>query len=231
MGTRAVIQRSDPYTKTSGSEFLFGGGATHRLGEAEGDYGDMLGGYLSQRIGRNTENRVAFDPSAANAMRTQQQGLSNRFATLGNGQAVGAGEMAVNRQVGQAQAQQQAALANARGANAALAMRQAANQNVNIGTAAAGQAAQAQMQDQAMYQGQRSGLLNNMRGQDQTQQNAYMQNQQLNDAAMSNYLAQMMALDQNTFDNRMKKEEFRKKDKGVFAGLLQAGGSMLGSII
>ena len=69
-----------------------------------------------------------------------------------------------------AQAAQQAQAMSARGgANAALAFRGAANNTAAVGLSGAGQAQQAALTDQQTAQGQLSNVLNQGRGQDQSQ--------------------------------------------------------------
>ena len=107
------------------------------------------------------------DPSQQAAFRQMQMQQAQQLQAIASGQAQGAGELAVQRQVAAAQAAQQAAARMARGGmNAGLAMRNAANNQAQIGLGGAGQAQQAALSDQQMAQGQLAGVLGQGRGQD-----------------------------------------------------------------
>lgn len=73
---------------------------------------------------------------------------------IASGQQQGAGELAAQRQVANAQAAQQAMARMARGGNAALAYRNAANQSAALGSTGAGMGQQAAMQDQQLAHNQ-----------------------------------------------------------------------------
>lgn len=208
--------------KSGAGGFLFGGNATKNMadGPASGAYQTD---YLKGMLGRQAPQ---MNTAQSDQARSQQQGLAQMLQGVASGQQVGAGEMAVNRQVGQAQAQQQAQAQMARGANAALAARQAARTSADVGVNGAGMAAQAQMQDQANAQGQLGSLLNNMRGQDigvaGANQNAAMQQQNLQISA----LAQMLGVDEAALRAQAAKAGVAAGDKGAFGSLLQTGGQI-----
>lgn len=77
---------------------------------------------------------------------------------IASGQQQGAGELAVQRQMGNALAAQQAQARMARGGNAALAYRNAANQSAALGSTAAGMGQQAAMTDQMNAHGALAGI-------------------------------------------------------------------------
>jgi len=93
----------------------------------------------------------------------QQVGQLQRIA---GGQQQGAGELAVQRQMGNALAAQQAQARMARGGNAALAYRNAANQSAALGSTGAGLGQQAALQDQSAAQGALTNALGQGRGMD-----------------------------------------------------------------
>jgi hypothetical protein len=95
-----------------------------------------------------------------------QMDLANRLQGIASGQMQGAGEMAVQRQVGQAIAGQQAMARSARGGGAGLAFRGAARNAADVGVAGAGQAQMAALQDQSAANAQLAGVLGQGREQD-----------------------------------------------------------------
>lgn len=246
--------------------FLFGGDATKGLETRPGQYGQATG--LLGDAARNAQGRVAPQVQAQQLGSAAQlaggpqdqarlglQGVAGRLGGIAAGQQVGAGEMAVNRQITAAQAAQQAQARSARGANAALAARNAARNTADLGVMGAGQAAQAQLQDQQAANAQLGQIYGSMRGQDidlasqnaqlaQQQmlqqgqlgqqaglanQSAQLQQQQLNDARQLAALGQMLGWDQATFNNELAKRGLAAQDKGMAGDLLQAGGTILAS--
>lgn len=244
--------------------YLFGGDATKGLDVvgANSQYGqdilrkqlDSLGGRVAPQAQAATLGPAAqLDQTQANQARGQMQDLASRLTGIATGNAPGAGEMAINRQTGQALANQDAMARMGRGAGAALAGRNAMRNSADIGVNAAGQAAIAQRQDQDSANAMLGNTLGTMRGQDlgaagqnaqlaqqrMLQQgafqqqanmgNAAMRQQQMsmNDAARQNYLAQLLGIDQQQFQNQMGKNALAMQDKGIFPGLLQAGGGVL----
>lgn len=209
--------------KSGASGFLFGGNATKGMsdGPATGAYQTD---YLKNMLGRGAPQ---MNTGQSDQARGQQQNLATMLQGVANGSQVGAGEMAVNRQVGQAQANQQAQAQMARGANAALAARTAARTTADVGVNGAGMAAQAQMQDATNAQGQLGSILNNMRGADIGVANANlganMQQQQIQLSA----LAQMLGIDEATLRQQAAKAGINVNDKGAFGSMLQAGAQMV----
>lgn len=167
--------------------------ATNQLGQiAAGAQGRAAPTAQATQAGR-TQLGQAFQlaPGQMDQSRGGLMGVANQLGAIAGGQQAGAGELAVNRQVGQATAAQTSAARMARGANAALAYRNAARNTADIGLAGAGQAAQAQMADQQAALGQLGGIYGGMYGQDA---NVAGQNAQLGQQAM----LQQGAMDQQT---------------------------------
>ena len=122
--------------------------------------------------------------------RTDQLQQIGQLQGIASGQQQGAGELAVQRQVANAQAAQQAQARMARGgSNAALAYRGAANNTAGIGLAGAGQSQQAALQDQMNAQQMLGQQLDQGRQQDigLAGQNAQLQAGQ-NALGMQGYL-------------------------------------------
>lgn len=111
--------------------------------------------------------------------RHQQLAQIAQLQAIAGGTQQGAGELAVQRQIANAQAAQQAQARMARGPNSALAYRGAANNTAALGLSGAGQSQQAAMGDQMNAQGMLAGALNNGRQQDIgfAGQNAQLQGQ------------------------------------------------------
>lgn len=231
--------------------WLVGGDATKGL-ETRGQNADYVDGFLKNQLG-GVNQRLApqvqaqqVDGSQQGQIRDQQLGQAQYLQGIMQGNHAGAGEMAVNRQVGQASAAQQAAARMARGANAALAARTAARNTADIGVAGAGQAAQAQMADQQQAAGQLGQALSGIRGQDlsfagqnaqfrqqagQQNQDAMLRQMMMNDQASSGYLGQLMGLDAQQFQAEMAKRNMAAQDQGHLGTLLQIGGTLAGAAV
>lgn len=202
--------------------WLMGGKATEGMASAP-QTADYQRNYLQGMLGRQAP---MMDASQQGQFRGQQQQLADRLNLVAQGKAPGAGEMAVNRQVGQATAAQLAQAQMARGANAALANRTAARNNAGLGVAGAGQAAMAQLQDQSAANAHLGQLLGTARAQDigiaQGNQGAQMQQQQLQLQA----LAQMLGVDVAQLNQDLAKRGLAMQDQGILPSLLQIGGSI-----
>jgi hypothetical protein len=124
--------------------------------------------YRAAPTAQNTQLGPGYQLSnvQTNQSRGGMMDTANRIGAIASGQQAGAGELAVNRQVGQAAAAQHSAAMMARGSNAALAYRNAARNTMDIGLAGAGQAAGAQMQDQQAANAQLGSIYGSMYGQD-----------------------------------------------------------------
>lgn len=205
------------------TDWLFGGGATNNVGSSP-----QTAGYQREQSKRLVGAQAPMmDATQSNEVRGQQGQLAGMLFNQASGATPGAGEMAVNRQVGQAQAANAAQAASSRGANAALAGRQMQRTNAEMGVAGAGQAAQAQMQDQQAAQGQLGALLGQQRSGDisvagQNQQ-AQMQQQQIQLGA----LAQMLGVDQAQLQAQLQKAQIKSTDNGSFGHLLTGAGALL----
>ena len=213
--------------------FLFGGDATKGMAS-----GPQTGDYQRQYLQGDFMNRqaptmnVAQSADAAQA-RGQQGQLASMLFQQAQGQAPGAGEMAVNRQANQALANQASMAQMARGAGAGMAMRNAARTSADIGTNAAGQASIAQMQDQTNAQNQLGGLLGGMRGQDIQGRGqdiqiagANQQSQLAQQQLQLGGLAQMLGVDQAALDQDARRRALQMGDKGMLPSLLQVGGQI-----
>lgn len=131
---------------------LFGGGGDNKPQYQDRDrilqlinQGYAPGGITSQQA---PQLNLGDDP-----FRRAQLAQMGQLQGIASGQQMGAGELAVQRQYGNALAAQQAQARMARGTNAALAYRNAANQSAALGSSAAGMGQQAAMGDQMNAQG------------------------------------------------------------------------------
>jgi hypothetical protein len=189
-----------------------GGGAAGMINPTPQQYGYAIDQYnklLNQ--GAPTINGAQLDPSQMAQSRQGVMGVANRLGGIAAGTQQGAGEMAVNAQLGRATAAQTAAARMAHGANAALAARNAARNTMDLGLAGAGQAGQARMQDQQAANAQLGSLYGNLYGQDagvaaqnaQLAQAAQVANQQAaqqTQAQRIQALGSMLGWDQTTIN-------------------------------
>lgn len=237
-------------------DWIFGGTATKGINTKLGGY-DQAQAQLGQLGGTRAPMAQAAQLGQAYQLNQGQMDQSrggmmltaNRLGAIAGGQQAGAGEMAVNRQVGQAQSAQASAARQARGANAALAYHNGMRNSADIGLAGAGQAAAAQMQDQQAANAQLGQLYGSMYGQDANvaTQNAQLgQQQMLQQGAMNQQTAlanqnaelqgralQIQALGQQLgwskeqIDLELQRAGIDAADKGMFAGLLGGVGGMM----
>lgn len=161
---------------------------------------EMLGDQAYTAQGRKAptaQGTFQLDPTQMAQSRAGMLDTAQRLGAVASGKQAGAGELAVNRQLGQATANQIAMARAARGGNAALAARSAARNTADMGLAGAGQAAQAQMQDQQAANAQLGSIYGQMYGQDAqvAQQNAQL-GQQMSLANLQAELAQRGMNDQ-----------------------------------
>lgn len=261
MGARPLLDAAggSGYAK----DLLFGGKATQGINTQPGHYDqatNQLGqiataaGQRSAPTAATTQLGPAFQLAGGpqDQARAGLMGVTNRLGAIAGGQAPGAGELAVNRQVSSATAAQNSAARAARGANAALAFRNAARNTADIGLAGAGQAAQAQMADQQAANAQLGQMFGTMRGQDidYASQNAQLGQQAMieqarmgqstalanlqaqlaqtgmNDQQQMQALGQMLGWDQAQIAAQIQKAQIAAGDKGILPGLLQAGGQI-----
>jgi hypothetical protein len=210
--------------------YIFGGGATKGI-DAKPAHGDYMSNYIQDQLGGiNGRQAPQFQSADSSYDRGQTLDLAGRLQGIANGNHLGAGEMAVNRQLGQAQAAQQAQASAARGQNAALAMRQAARNQADLGVNGAGLASQAALGDQTAANQQLGGLYNQLRGQDigigQGNQQMQFQQNQLNQQGSLGYLSQLLGIDQAQLQAELAKAGIAAGDKGVFPYMLQTGGAI-----
>jgi len=167
-----------------------------------------------------------MDTAQSDQVRGQQNQLAGMLFKQATGATPGAGEMAVNRQIGAGMAQNTAAAQMARGANAALAARNAARANSDLSVNGAGQAAIAQIQDRQAAQNQLGGLLGGMRQQDIGVAGANQQAQYTMQGQQLQALAQMLGVDVAALQQDMARRGLKMNDKGMLPGLLQVGGQI-----
>lgn len=193
---------------------------------AQGRYAPMIdASYL---------NRQYMDQSRGGLMDT-----AGRLQGIAAGTQQGAGEMAVNAQLGRAAAAQNAAARMARGANAALAYRNAMRNQADMGLAGAAQAAQSRMQDQAQANAQLGQIYGSMYGQDaavagqnatlaqqaaMANQGAYLTQQQLNDARQMQAYQQMLGWDTGGNNANLNWAQYNSQQPNLGANALQAAG-------
>lgn len=214
-GARPLVDAAagNDYTKN----LLFGGNATKSIDAQPKQY-DYATGQL-QQMANNAQGRSAPTTQAAQLgpayqMQGQQLaqgqmdqsrggmlGVANRLGAIASGQQMGAGEMAVNRQLGSANAGMLGAARGVRGAQSAIAFRNAMRGVADNSLAGAGMAAQSRMQDQAGANAQLGSIYGGMYGQDA---NVAAQNAQLGQqAGMFNaQQGQQVALQQGAFNQQ-----------------------------
>lgn len=200
----------------------FGGDATKGM-PTQAASTDYQTSYLKNMLGQAAPQMNA---TQSDQVRAQQGQLANILMGITTGNQAGPGELAVQRQVGNAMAGQTAQASMARGADAALAARNAMRNQADIGVNGAGQAGIAQMQDKANAANQLAQILGTQRQQDigvaQGNQNANMNQQQM----QLSMLAQLLGVDQTNLAQDLAKRGLGLKDQGMFPGLLQVYGQM-----
>lgn len=204
-----------------------------------------LGGIVRDAQGRAAPtmygSQFTVDP-------TGRQGIidtTGRLGAIAAGTQQGAGEMAVNAQVGRANAAQMAAARASRGANAALAYRNAMRNSADIGLAGAGQAGAARLQDQAAANQQLGGLFSNLYGQDagvaaqnaqlsqaaqQANLQAALQQRQMNDAYQIQALGQMQGWSQQQIDAyraQLQQQQIDMQKPNILGNLAQGAGTLM----
>ena len=225
-----------------GDASTFGVGGPTQLGLVDDNVNAAARQAALQRLGTSTAPQVvqgAQIQPAAGGVRQQQVSQLERLAGVAGGQQIGAGQLAAQRGLEQAQAQQFALAGSARGANAALARRAAAQQAAQIGQAGASQLAQAGLQDRAAAEAALGQAAAGIRGQDiglatnqaQLNQQAALANQQaalqarqLDDAQRAQLIniiaGQQRAQGQLT-------EQAQGRRAGLVGGLLDTAGSLI----
>jgi hypothetical protein len=207
-----------------GSAWL--GGAGREIDPANARWTD--GDYLRQQYERGADQagrRVApqagntrlgqamlgpaaqLDPTQQAQARAMQMAQANRLQQIAGGQMKGAGEMAVDRQVGQAAAQQQAMARMNRGMSGATAARAAARNVAGLGLTGAGQAQQAALGDQVAAGQQLGSLLDSTRGAD------------ISMAGQNAQLSQQQMLQQGSFDQQRLMQQGQMDQQAALANL------------
>lgn len=230
------------YSWHGAHNWFVGGDATKGIDAKLGGY-DQAQNQLGQLAGAQapTVQGQQLSPDQMAQSRAGSVDVANRLGSIASGQQAGAGELAVNRQVGQANAQQTALARMARGANAAIAYRNAARTQADAGLQGAGLAAQAQMQDQQAATQQQGQVYGQLYGQDaqvaaqnaQLSQQANMANQQAglqNRALQIQAMGQQLGWSQAQIDEELKRGALGASDKGILAGLFGGGGSAMASM-
>ncbi|MGL4527299.1 MAG: tail fiber domain-containing protein [Aestuariivirga sp.] len=206
---------------------IFGGDATKGISTKPQNY-DEVNAQLGQ-IAREAGGRVAPQLSAGPQEQARQglMDLTGRLGAVASGQQAGAGELAVNRQIGQANAAQMSAARAARGANSALASRNAARNQADIGLAGAGQAAAAQLQDQQSANAQLGQTFGQIRQGDidiaVENMRAKLAQAGMNDQQQIAAIGQQLGWDQARINAELQRAAIAAGDKGMLPGLLQAG--------
>lgn len=205
--------------------FLLGSnGATTQSGMYNSPYADQ--GQMQKYIQAGMSQAAPqLDPSQQAQFRAMQMAQAQQLQGVASGQQQGAGELAVQRQVANAQAAQQAQAMMARGGqNAALAYRGAANAQAGIGLQGAGQSQQAAMQDQMQAQGLLSGALQNGRQGDIgfAGQNAQLQAGQ--NQLQLGYTNALGTMDANQLNAQTAAFTAGQQNKGLLGSLISAGG-------
>ncbi len=181
-----------------------------------------VGAITAGMQGANGRAAPTIDPAFRNAQIAQMGQLQG----IANGTQQGAGELGVQRQVGNALASQQGLARMARGSNAGLAQRGAAGQSAAIGLSGAGMSQQAALQDQQMAHGMLSQLTSAGRqgdlGVGQLQQNQMG----MNDQAQLGYLSQLTGLSIAQLQAQAAEYAARASQPSFNSQLLSAGGQI-----
>jgi len=197
----------DTYTPDPSAAKLGG-----RAGEVTGTIGGALGGLASA----GALGPVGFNAQGSQRWGLQQQQLADQLARVANGQQAGAGERAVNRQIGSALAQQQSVANSARGANALLAGREAARPAAGLGVTGAGMAHEAALQDQTAARGLQANVLQQGRQGSMSEALGSLQAQGMNQQQALAYMQQLTGMDMGEMQARIQQE-------GIQAGSYQQG--------
>lgn len=167
-----------------------------------------------------------IDPSQQAQFRQMQMQQAQQLQRIASGQQQGAGELAIQRQVANAQAAQQAQARMARGGNAGMANLQASRAQAGIGLQGAGQSQQAALSDQQAAQSQLANSLNQGRSGDMSlaQGNANLQAGQ-NQIAQG-YNQQLVTEGGNELQGANSNWQAAQQDHGILGGLFNTAGSM-----
>jgi hypothetical protein len=198
-----------------------------------GDRAGQVTGYDQQGLNNLTIggafNPAQFNSAGSDQWRGQQQALAGQLNAVASGHQQGAGELAVQRQIGNAMAAQQSTANSARGANSALAGLQSARSQADLGLAGAGQSQQAALQDQSAARQQLAGVLGQGRGQDIQSAMGQLQAQGMNQQQALAYLSQMTGMDQAEMQARMQQEAIQagSYQPGMIGQAFSAAGGLM----
>lgn len=202
----------------------------------------------AQGRGAPMAGQVQINQGPQGEVRGREMALADQLTGVSTGQQMGAGELAVRRQMAQALAGTQAAQRMARGSNAAIGARAAARAAGDMGVNAAGMSAQQALADQAAARGQLGGLLGGIRGADlglatsqagleqQTNlanQGASLQQRGMNDALQLGMLGGLTDAERAQMQGQMGLQGLRLSpgQQGYLGDILQMGGQLGGAAI
>lgn len=176
-----------------------------------------------------------MDPTQQAQFRAMQMAQAQQLQGVASGQQQGAGELAVQRQMANAQAAQQAQANMVRGGgNSGMAFRNAAVNQAGLAQSGVGQAQQAALSDQQAAQGQLANVTGQARTQDQSlaQNNAQLTQQQTaqNNQANLGYLNGLTGENQAMLNAQTSAYGASQANKGAAGGLINSAGSILGMI-
>lgn len=198
--------------------------------------------YIQQGMAGANQAAPQVGPMSADQQaqfRQMQMLQAQQLQGVASGQQQGAGELAVQRQMQNAQAAQQAMARMNRGNNAGAGYLGAARNTAGIGISGAGMGQQAAMSDQMNAQGMLTSALGQgrsqdigLRGQDigiaQGNQNAQMQQYGLNTQRGLGYLGQQTGMDQSQLAAALAQYQTQKQTQQVMQGSsMNAAGGLL----
>lgn len=161
---------------------------------------------FAQQLAADKGRTTGIDIGKQQYLQDRQMDLSNQLERMSNGQEPSLATMMLNQGAQNAARGAASQMSSMRGMNPALAARSIANQSQNAYQNAANQSAMARMQEQMGALGQRSGLLNQMRGSDlgmrELLANTNLRQQEVNDQ-MSKFFNTGIA-EQNAQDRQAK---------------------------
>lgn len=208
------------------SQYVFGGSATD-----PGNYRQFAPDAAA--ISQNAQygmNQAApqMDATQQAQFRAMQMQQAQQLQGIASGQQQGAGELAVQRQVANAQAAQQAQARMARGGNSGMANLQSSRAQAGIGLQGAGQSQQAALSDQQAAQSQLSGTLNNGRQGDLSLANANAGFQQGQNQLAQGYNAQLLNQSNAELQGQNSNwQSAQSNDHGIIGGLVSGIGAAM----
>ena len=168
-----------------------------------------------------------MDASQQAQFRAMQMQQAQQLQGIASGQQQGAGELAVQRQVANAQAAQQAQARMARGGGAGMAGIQASRAQAGIGLQGAGQSQQAALQDQQMAQSQLAGTLNSGRSGDLSMAGTNAQLQAGQNQLAQGYNNQLLQQSNAELQGQNSNWQAAQQDKGILGGVMGGIGAAM----